>query len=804
MKSKHKAAAGAGSILLLLIIILAVVDRGSGFTEKIIDDMKDSKTPEYIGKPDIKAADGKMTPEILLSFGKLSDPQVSPDGTKILFGISYTSIEENRSCNNLYICNADGTGLQQLTHSGKSISNARWYAGGTEIMYLQDGQIWLAKIKGKDGSLRLATGKAVKLSDIPEGISEFKLSPDETMVMFVSTVQSALKKPSDLYPDIDKSSAISADDLMYRHWDHWVEKVPHTFICSLVPGKDGKAGKKSGNCISPDRAVDLLASEKDLYELPAEPFSGIEQLCWSPDGKYIAYSCRKLTGKQYAFSTNTEIYLYEVASGKSSVIDMKGGYDTNPVWSPDGRTLCWTSMERDGYEADRQRLMAADIVPSDGTDVGITAENIRELTDGFKYNAASPVWSPDSKEIYFNALAEGIQGIFRVTGSGDNMPERITGADLWYDFGSPFHICCKDGRTVLLADFCSMDFPTEFVEITVGKEPDTASEVRHGMSMKSDCSMTGQPVSVRQLTGINSGLLSGLDEVRTEARYIMTVDGKDMLTWVLYPPHFTPSEKYPAILICLGGPQGTLSQGWSYRWNYRLMAAQGYVVVLPNRRGTTAFGQEWTEQISGDYSGLNIQDYLSAAKEIKKEPYIGKMAACGASYGGYSVYYLCGTHENTFDAFVAHAGIFNEEHMYMTTEEMWFANWDNGGLHEYEADPRVGTPECPVGPAGDGETFGGIRQGGSPWSTAPKSIRHYANSPHKLVTAWDTPILVTHGGMDFRVPVDEGMAAYNAAQLMGVPSRLIVFPDENHWILKPQNALYWHREYFRWLDRWCK
>ena len=277
-----------------------------------------------------------------------------------------------------------------------------------------------------------------------------------------------------------------------------------------------------------------------------------------------------------------------------------------------------------------------------------------------------------------------------------------------------------------------------------------------------------------------------------------------MLTWVLYPPQFDPAKKYPSILICLGGPQGTLSQGWSYRWNYRLMASQGYVVVLPNRRGTTAFGQEWTEQISGDYPGLSMQDYLCAAREVKAEPYVDKMAACGASYGGYSVFYLCGTHENTFDAFIAHAGIFNEEHMYMTTEEMWFPNFDNGGLHECKIDPRVGTPEAPVGPAGDGQTFGGIRQGGSPWSNLPKTKRHYELSPHKLVTKWHTPLMVIHGGMDYRVPVDQGMAAYNAAQMMGVPSRLLIFPDENHWILKPQNALMWHREYFKWLDTWCK
>ena len=277
-----------------------------------------------------------------------------------------------------------------------------------------------------------------------------------------------------------------------------------------------------------------------------------------------------------------------------------------------------------------------------------------------------------------------------------------------------------------------------------------------------------------------------------------------MLTWVLFPPQFDETKEYPAITICLGGPQGTLSQGWSYRWNYRLMASQGYVVVLPNRRGTTAFGQEWTEQISGDYPGLNMQDYLVAARSVKAEPYVGKMAACGASYGGYSVYYLCGTHGDVFDAFIAHAGIFNEEHMYMTTEEMWFPNFDNGGLHEAEIDPRVGTEEGPVGPAGDGLTFGGIKQGGSPWSTEPKAVRHYELSPHKLVTKWHTPLMVIHGGMDYRVPVDQGMAAYNCAQMMGVPSRLLIFPDENHWILKPQNAMMWHREYFRWLDQWCK
>ena len=798
MKTRTKVASGIGGLIILVILMLAVADSMTGWSEKRIDDMKDGKNQDkgYIGKPETEITDGTMSPETLLAFGRISDPQVSPDGETIMYGVSYTSIEYNRSCNNLYLCGTDGSGRRQLTRSGKGFSNARWSNDGKGIYFLQDGQIMYAGLKGKAGHERL--GKAVRLSDIPDGISEFSLSPDQTGVMYVSTVPAAQKKPSDIYPDIDKSSAISADDLMYRHWDHWVERIPHTFISAISRDK--------AECVTADSSADLLAGEKELYELPTEPFSGIEQLCWSPDGKYIAYSCRKLTGKKYAFSTDTEIYIYEVSTGRTSVIEMGGGYDTTPVWSPDGSRLCWLSMERDGYEADRQRLMTADMAYGEN---GVTVSGIRELTSGFKYNAAGPVWSDDSKDIYFNALAEGIQGIFVAHVSADGRPgiERLTGEGMWYDFGSPFHISADGEETRLLTTWCSMDFPDELVAVTLSKdggEADGCGDAVENMPLRGTCPMLPCHVSYKRLTSENDDILAALDPTTTEARYIRTTDGKDMLTWVIYPPHFDRDRKYPSILICLGGPQGTLSQGWSYRWNYRLMASQGYVVVLPNRRGTTAFGQEWTEQISGDYCGLNMQDYLSAARTLKKEPYIGKMAACGASYGGYSIYYLAGIHKNTFDAFVAHAGIFNEEHMYMTTEEMWFANWDNGGLSEYKADPRVGTPECPVGPAGDGVTFGGIRQGGSPWSDLPKARRHYENSPHKLVTCWDTPILVTHGGMDFRVPVDEGMAAYNAAQLMGVPSRLIVFPDENHWILKPQNALYWHREYFRWLDRWCK
>lgn len=716
----------------------------------------DKEAAGYIGQSDIAVEDGKMTPEVMLSLGRLSDPQLSPDGKTILYGVSYTSVPDNRSCRNLFLINADGTCRRQLTREGSSISCARWTDGGRGIMYIQKGQLRKATVRGLSGNSPKLVKKTV-ISDIPAGISEFKLSPDGSRIMFVSTVKGAVSTPADSDPALDKATAYKTDDLMYRHWDHWVTEVPHTFIAAL------------DKPVNTESSIDILAGEEEIHELPTEPFSGIEQLDWSPDGRFIAYSCRKKTGRQYAFSTDTEIYIYNVGSGECKVIPMGGGYDTDPVWSPDGSRIAWLSMERDGYEADKTRLMVADVdYVNDGMPEIL---NIRDLTADFKYNAAGPVWSPDGKWIYFNALSEGLQAIYKTDGKDI---VRITGEDMWYDFNSPFAIVGTDGGTELLASWCSMDFPNELVRI---RENDGSCE---------------------SITTENDHILSQVAPHKTEARMVRTVDGKDMLTWVVYPPEFDSTKVYPSILICLGGPQGTLSQGWSYRWNYRLMSAQGYVVVLPNRRGTTAFGQEWTEQISGDYPGLNMQDYLAAARELKAEPYIGKMAACGASYGGYSVYYLAGIHQDVFDCFIAHAGIFDEEYMYYETEEMWFPNWDNGGLEEYSYTPGQ------MGPAGDGKTFGGIRQGGSPWSDNPKARRHYSNSPAARVTEWHTPILCIHGAMDFRIPYDQGMAAFNAARMMGVPSRLIVFPDENHWILKPQNALYWHREYFSWLDQWCR
>ena len=705
----------------------------------------------YVGVSDIQIENGVMTPETLLALGRLSDPQLSPDGSKILYGVSYNSIEDNRSCRNLFICNVDGSGRTQLTRYAKSVSNARWSNDGSEIYFLQGDQLWKAAYKS--GKL----GRKVKLSNVQNGISEFKLSPDQSRIIYTSTIKNkAVRTPSDSDPALDKASAYTTEDLMYRHWDHWVTETPRSYVASL--GKE---------LIGKENSVDILGDEP--YELPTEPLSGIEQLDWSPDGRYIVYSCRKKTGKEYAFSTNTDIYIYDVEGGSTIQVSSGGGYDTDPVWSGNGRHIAWISMARDGYEADQQRLMVCDI----DTDNGLNAYNIRDLSINFDFDVAGPVWHGD--EIFFNALvSEGIQGLFCADLSGDI--QRITHKDWWFDFFSPFAVLEQAEGVKLLCTYYSLEFPVELVAVDI----------------------TAAGTSYRQISDENGHIFSQLKPIHEESVLVETVDNKQMQCWVVYPPEFDENKVYPAIEIVLGGPQGSNSQDWSYRWCYRLMAQQGYIVILPNRRGTTAFGQEWKEQISGDYCGLNMQDYLSAGRYIKSKPYVGKLACVGASYGGYSAYMLEGLHGDLYDCFIAHAGIFDEKQLWFTTEEMWFANWDNGGLTEYAYTPGQ------TGPKGDGITFGGMQQAGAPYASTPKAQRHYANSPSSMVTKWHTPILCIHGMMDFRIPYEQGMAAFNAAQMMGVPSKLVIFPEENHWILQPQNSLFWHREVYEWLDRWLR
>ena len=735
------------------LIIALCFGLGYGITYLSSSFMKANKNEKgYIGPSELQIDNGVMTPEVLLALGRISDPQISPDGSKVLYTVSYTSIEKNRSCRNIFISDLDGTNKVQLSRYAHSVSCVRWAPDGKSVYFIQDGQIWKAAVGRK------SLGARRQISKVDSGISEFKLSADGSKVLYISSIAGPVKTAKDIDPALDKAQAYVTEDLMYRHWDHWVTETPRTYLAPI-------------DKIDSENSIDLLGEEP--YELPTEPFGGIEQLDWSADGRLIAYSCRKKTGKQYAFSTNCGIYIYDAESGKTFDLKTDGGYDTDPVWSEDGRHLAWISMARDGYEADRQRILCCEYL---GMEEGQPKfHEIVELSADFDNDASSLVWHND--EIYFSSMRpSATQAVLKAELNG--RITQLSGEDWPYDFFSPWAIKDReDGGVDIYTSYYCLNFPTELVKISVSAE-----------GQKTFC----------QISHENEHLLSQLDEPSSESIHLQTVDGKQMQCWVLYPPKFDPSKQYPAIEIVLGGPQGTNSQDWSYRWCYRLMAQQGYVVIMPNRRGTTAFGQEWKEQISGDYPGLNMQDYLTAGRYIKSQPYVSKLACVGASYGGYSAYMLEGLHGDLYDCFIAHAGIFNEKQLWYSTEEMWFANWDNGGLTEYAYEPGQ------TGPKGDGITFGGMQQAGAPYSDNARAQRHYAHSPESMVKNWHTPILCIHGMMDFRIPYEQGMAAFNAAQMMGVPSKLLIFPEENHWILQPQNSLLWHREFYDWLEKWCK
>jgi dipeptidyl aminopeptidase/acylaminoacyl peptidase len=508
------------------------------------------------------------------------------------------------------------------------------------------------------------------------------------------------------------------DDLMYKHWDHWVESVPHPFLADL-----------EGHRLTNVR--DLLEGEP--YEAPLAPFGGIEQLAWSPDGSTIAYTSRKKTGREYAESTNSDIYFYDLESGETrNMTQGMMGYDVNPQFSPDGRYLAWQSMERDGYESDKNRLFVMELATGEKTYV----------TYSFDYNTDAFAWESDSKTIYLVSPVQGTTQLY----AADIATKRITPITKGvHDYTS---VALGDG--LLIAGRQSLSQPTEIYSVDLA---------------------TGD---AQNLSQENSELLANLTMGAVEERWIETSDGKQMLTWVVYPPDFDPSKQYPALLYCQGGPQSMVSQFWSYRWNLQMMAANGYIVVAPNRRGLPGFGQEWLEQISGDYGGQNMKDYLAAIDAVSKEPFVdeNRLGCTGASYGGFSVYWLAGHHEGRFKAFLSHAGIFNLEAQYLETEEMWFANWDMGGAY---------------------------------WDRENATAqRTYEDSPHRFVEKWDTPIMITHGELDYRILASQGMMAFNAAQLRDIPSRMLIFPDENHWIARPQNGVLFQREFFRWFDQWLK
>ena len=699
----------------LMTMTAAMMFAASGYVNA---DTPANTDKPIIGKQEIRIKNKKLTPEALWAMGRIGSSSVSPDGKQIAYTVSYYSVKENKSHTVIYVMNADGTNNLLLTHTADSEVEPTWIKGGSKIAFLTAAsgsmQIWEMN---PDGSERK------QLSSYEGGIEGFKFSPDESKVLFISQVKYG-QRTSDIYPDLDKASGKVINDLMYKHWDEWVENIPHPFVASF-----------DGNQV--DTATDILKGEP--YESPMKPFGGIEQLAWSNDSKQIAYTCRKKTGLEYSVSTDSDIYLYNTETGetrnlcKEDATDKNLGYDTNPKFSPDGKSIAWQSMERDGYESDRNRLCVMDLKSGEKTYV----------TEAFQSGVDDYCWAPDGKTLYFVGVWHATSMVHSTNLKGE--VKQLT--DGMYDYTSVAMLNNKQ----LLTKRHSLSEADELFTVDLKKKN-----------------------AVTRITKENDQIFSQLQMGKVEARWTKTVDGKDMLSWVVYPANFNPNKKYPTLLFCQGGPQSPVSQFWSYRWNLQLMAANDYIIIAPNRRGLPGFGMEWLEDISTNYGGHCMDDYLSAIDDIAKEPYVDKdrLGCVGASFGGYSVYWLAGHHNKRFKAFIAHDGFFNMEQQYLETEELWFTNWDLGGAYWEKNNPAV--------------------------------QRSYANSPHLFVDKWDTPILCIHGEKDFRILASQGMAAFNAAKLRGVPAQLLIFPDENHWVLKPQNGILWQRTFFAWLDKWLK
>lgn len=664
---------------------------------------KGYKTPEQKLSSDI------MTPEVLWSFGRISNPAISPDGSKAVYGVTYFNKEEDRSYTDLYLMNlADGK-ITQITNTDYNESDANWTPDGKRISYLAKGQLWEMN---PDGS------GAKQITQIEGDINGYLYAPDGSKIAYYKDIK---MEPTvqDMHPDLPKAKARIINDQFYRHWNDWVEGYTHIFIADYTPAQPITSGK------------DIMKDEK--WESPVRPWGGTEQLAWTRDGQKLIYTCRKKYGIDYAFSTNTDLYAYNTADGTTvNLTEGMMGYDKNPVLSPDGKKMAWESMERDGYEADKNRLFVMDLETG----------KKKDFTKNFDQSVGNLAWDKDNNTVWFISDYHATDEIYSLNTTSGEIKKHTDGI---HNYTS---VAPVNGS--LITTQVSMSKPAEIYRT----DPATGKD--------------------EELSFINKPLLDQLTMGKVEKRWVKTTDNKDMLVWMIYPPHFDPNQKYPAILYCEGGPQSTVSQFWSYRWNFQQMAANGYIIVAPNRRGLPGFGQEWLEQISGDYSGQNIKDYLSAIDEAKKEPYIdeNRLGCIGASYGGYSVYYLAGHHNNRFKAFIAHCGIFDLEMQYYTTEEMWFAHWDLGG---------------------------------APWEKNNKiAQRTYANSPHKFVGNWDTPILVIHGQKDFRIDASQGMAAFNAARMRGIPAQYLYFPEECHWVLGCQDGILWQRTFKAWLDKWLK
>ena len=693
---------------------------------------------QMIGKNDIKLASDRMTPEALWAMGRIGGAQASPDGKQVVYQVGYYSVKENKSHQILYVMDADGKNKRQLTTSAKSETDATWIENGQKIAYLFGGQVWKMDADGSNKQ-QLTHSKA--------DIEGFKFSPDGKRVILIKSIPyyGTIKKNPD---DLPLTTGMVITDMNYRHWDHYVESIPHPYVAQVTE-----------NGI--DEGKDILEGEP--YECPMAPFGGVEQLAWSPDSKQIAYTCRKREGLAYAISTDSDIYLYDINSQATHNLckpanyqepaidptktmatqavnhqdgDFNVGYDQNPKFSPDGKYVAWQSMKHNGYESDRNRLLVYNLA---------TGEK-QYVTESFDTNVDEFCWGNDSQTLYFLACWHACVNVYQTNLKGQ--VSQIT--DGWYDYGS---VQLLGNTKKLLVTRHSMSHPDDIYSIALKKKPE-----------------------ITQLTDENKHIFDQLEIGKIQQRWVKTTDGKEMLVWVILPPHFDETKKYPTLLFCEGGPQSPVSQFWSYRWNFQIMAAHGYVVIAPNRRGLPGFGSEWNEKVSGDWTGQCMNDYLSAIDDAAANlPFVDRerLGAVGASFGGFSVYYLAGHHDKRFKCFIAHDGAFNLESMYTDTEEAWFSNWEYDDAY---------------------------------WNKdqTDRARRTYENSPHKAVDNWDTPILCIHGEKDYRINANQGFGAFNAARMKGIPAELLLFPDENHWVLKPQNGILWQRTFFNWLDRWLK
>ena len=698
---------------------------------------------DFIGRQQPTLQSDRMTPEALWAMGRVGGFQLSPDGRQAVYGVTYYSVKQNKSHSVLYSMDLSTRQSHQLTTGSKSEAGGTFINGGKQIAFLSSAsgssQLW---VMNADGTERK------QISNTESDVADFLFSPDGKKVILIMEVdQNHSIQKNDA--DLPQATGMVINDLMYKHWDTYVTSAPHPFVADFDGTHVGQT-------------KDLLEGEP--YECPMMPFGGIEQLAWSPDSKTIAYTCRKKVGKAYAISTDSDIFLYDLASGQTRNLckpadyvapeveadrslkdqavnhpstDCNMGYDQNPQFSPDGRYVAWSSMERDGYESDRSRLCVLDLKTGSKTYV----------TEWFESGVNEFVWAKDNRTLYFTGVWHGKTQIYQTNLKGEHKALTNDVADYSLLGLSP------DGRSL----YCkrqSMSQADEVYCLPLGGK---------------------KLAAVQQITTENKYFYDHLAFGDVKERWVKTVDGKEELCWVIYPPHFDPNKKYPALLFCEGGPQTPVSQFWSFRWNMQIMAANDYIIIAPNRRGLPGFGMEWLEEISGDYSGLCMQDYLSAIDDLCKEPYVDKdrLGAVGASFGGYSIYWLAGNHDKRFKAFIAHDGIYNTQQQYVETEELWFPNWDMGC--------------APWKKAADGQTQ-----------------KVFATSPHLYVNKWDTPILCIHGQKDFRIEYTQAESAFTAARMHGIDAQMLLFPDENHWVLKPQNGILWQRTFFRWLDKYLK